>query len=97
MLFSDLRHDFTRPYFVQTKDAVFNRMNELYGEMEREGREILRREGAKDEDIVKPKKTEVKRKSSAQISLEKEEYQKNMKIYHQLRVKKVSVTVYRRN
>ncbi len=52
MLFSDLRHDFTRPYFVQTKDADYGRMNELYDEMEKEGREILRREGAKDEDMV---------------------------------------------
>ena len=52
MLFSDLRHDFTRPYFVQTADSDLDQVNALFDEMENEGREILRREGAKDEDIV---------------------------------------------
>jgi N-methylhydantoinase A/oxoprolinase/acetone carboxylase beta subunit/N-methylhydantoinase B/oxoprolinase/acetone carboxylase alpha subunit len=60
MLFTDLKHDFTRPYFAQTAAADLKRINELYAEMEQQAREILSREAAEEKDIVVEKSMDMR-------------------------------------
>jgi len=38
MLFADLRHDFVRTWFTRLEDAGFDRIERVYGELERQGR-----------------------------------------------------------
>jgi len=52
MLYADLRHNYTRPYLVESGLADLERMCELFDEMERQAVETLRREGVAEEDIV---------------------------------------------
>ena len=52
MLYADLRHNYTRPYLVQSGLADLKRINEFYEQMERQAVETLRREGVADKDII---------------------------------------------
>lgn len=51
MMYADLRHDFTRPFWCQTADADLESINGLFLEMEKEAVEMLRRESVRETDI----------------------------------------------
>ncbi len=51
MLYADLKHSFTRPFVSETAKVDLDRINALYGEMEREATDILQREGVAKKEI----------------------------------------------
>ena len=59
MLHCDLKHDFQRPYVSETTKADLGRINELYGEMEKEAVDVLRKEGIAEKDVLTEKTMEV--------------------------------------
>jgi N-methylhydantoinase A len=60
MLFCDLKHDYQRAYLSETAKADLGRINELYGEMEKEAVETLRREGITEKGVIIEKSMEVR-------------------------------------
>ncbi len=60
MMFCDLKHDYTKPYASETTKADLALMNRLYDDMEKMGRETLKREGVSPEDVVIEKSMEVR-------------------------------------
>lgn len=52
MLYADLRHNYMRPYLVESRHADLDLINELYEEMEREGVATLAREQVAHDDIA---------------------------------------------
>ncbi len=55
MLFADLRYDYVRTWFTPLEDAKFDEIEEVYRDLERQGREAI------EAASVKSKKVEVKR------------------------------------
>ncbi len=55
MLFADLRYDYVRTWFTPLEDAKFDEIEEVYQDLERQGREAIKAAS------VKPQKIEVKR------------------------------------
>jgi N-methylhydantoinase A len=52
MLYADLKHNFTRPFFCETAKANPERINQLYAEMESQAIQTLRKEGIAEKDIL---------------------------------------------
>src|ERR1700761_3858234 len=55
MLFADLRYDYVRTWFTPLEDAKFDEIEEVYLDLERQGREAI------EAASVKPQKVEIKR------------------------------------
>jgi N-methylhydantoinase A len=55
MLFADLRYDYVRTWFTPLEDAKFDEIEEVYRDLERQGREAI------ETASVKPQKVEAKR------------------------------------
>jgi N-methylhydantoinase A len=52
MMYTDLKHDYTRPYTAQAESADLDRINALFAEMEEEARRTLEREGAAQDEVA---------------------------------------------
>jgi N-methylhydantoinase A len=50
MLLSDLRHDYVRTYYKPLDECSFEDLARIFSEMEAEGRDLLRAEGAADDE-----------------------------------------------
>jgi N-methylhydantoinase A len=59
MLFCDLKHDYTRSYYIETVKADLNKINELYGEMEKLAIDTLGKEGIAQKDVIIEKSMEM--------------------------------------
>lgn len=60
MMYADLKHSFTRPLVCETAKVDLDRINTLYGEMEKEAIEILQREGVAAKDVLIEKTMDVR-------------------------------------
>ncbi len=52
MLFSDLRYDFVRTWFTRLEDAAFDTIEEVYGDLENQGRAAIAAASVKPQKIV---------------------------------------------
>jgi N-methylhydantoinase A len=50
-LLVDVRHDFSRTYLVNSKEADLGTIEKVYGELEGEAREVLKKEGLGDDKV----------------------------------------------
>ncbi len=60
MLYADLKHSFTRPLLRETAKVDLDRVNTLYGDMEKEAVETLRREGVAQKNILIEKTMDIR-------------------------------------
>jgi len=52
MLYADLRHNFTRPYYSDAGETNLDAVNSLFAEMELEAVDTFQKEGIEKEDII---------------------------------------------
>jgi len=57
---SDLKHDYVHSYITPLREADFDEINRIYGEMEREARAVLKGEGVAEENITFQKEAEMR-------------------------------------
>jgi len=60
MLYADVKHDYIRPYFGLFGGFDFEKANQLFDDMEKEGRKLISKDGIDQKDVVITKRFDMK-------------------------------------